>query len=291
MNFSVVLYERVKLMKTILITGGTSGIGKGIAMNYLKNGDRVIVVGSSTAKGEAFYEEARKLSAQERAIYLKADLSLVKENRRIIKEVSNKFSSLDALILCAQYQKKRTTAIKTEEGFEFYFGLYYLSRYILSYGLKDCLENALEPVIINVCAPGMKGTVNWDDLQAEKNYNSIKAIMHGSRLNDLLGVSFAANNIGTKIKYILFNPGAVQTSGAMEAFEQPVMRVAIKMLYKIIGKRVEKAIEPIIKFLENPTSVPLAAFMQTKEVSLTMETFNKDNAKKLYIITEGLIQN
>ncbi len=278
-------------MKTILITGGTSGIGKGIAMHYLKNGHRVIVAGSSIAKGEVFYEEAGKLGARERAIYIKADLSLVKENRRLIEEVRSKFSSLDALILCAQYQKKRKAAVKTEEGFEFSFGLYYLSRYILSYGLRDCLENSSEPVIINVCAPGMKGTVNWDDLQAEKNYNSIKAIMHGSRLNDLLGVSFAENNNGTKIKYILFNPGAVQTGGAMEAFEQPVLRAATKMLYKIIGKPVEKAIEPIIKLLENPPSAPLVAFIQTKEVSLAMGAFDKDNAKKLYIITQGLLQN
>lgn len=211
-------------MKTILVTGGTSGIGKGIAMHYLKKGDCVIVVGSSSAKGETFYEEAKKLGAQDRAIYLKADLSLVKENRRIIEEVRGKFSSLDALILCAQYQKN-------------------------------------------------------------------KAIMHGSRLNDLLGVSFAANNKETKIKYILINPGAVQTSGAMEAFENPVMKAVTKMLYKVIGKPVEKAVKPIIKLLENPPAMPLAAFMQTKEVSLAMETFNKDNAQRLYKVTQGLIQN
>ena len=69
------LCERMKSMKTILITGGTSGIGKGLAINYLKNGHRVIVVGSSNAKWEAFYEEAKKLEVQERAIFLKADLS------------------------------------------------------------------------------------------------------------------------------------------------------------------------------------------------------------------------
>lgn len=288
-NFQIRVKERQ--MKTILITGGTSGIGNGLAMNYLGNGDRVIVVGSSSAKGEKFYEEARKLGAQDRAIYLKADLSLVIENQRIIKEIRSKFSSLDALILCAQYQKNRTTIIKTEEGFEFSFGLYYLSRYILSYGLKECLENSSTPVIVNVCAPGMKGEVNWGDLQSEKNYNSIKAIMHGSRLNDLLGVSFAANNIGTKIKYILFNPGAVQTSGAMEAYEQPVIKSIIKVIYKIIGKSVEKAILPINKLLEKPPVESLSAFKQRKEVNLNMETFDKDNAQKLYIVTKGLIKN
>ncbi len=37
-------------MKTILITGGTDGMGKGVAMHFLKKGDRVIVVGSSSEK-------------------------------------------------------------------------------------------------------------------------------------------------------------------------------------------------------------------------------------------------
>lgn len=36
-------------MKTILVTGGTDGVGRGVADHFLKKGDRVIVVGSSTA--------------------------------------------------------------------------------------------------------------------------------------------------------------------------------------------------------------------------------------------------
>ena len=277
-------------MKTIIITGGTSGIGKGVAMHYLKNGDQVIAIGSSAARGEMFYEEAKKIGAQDRATYLQADLSLVKENQRVIKEIKSRCTSIDALILCAQYQKNNRSILKTEENFVFSFGLYYLSRYILSYGLKDCLENASKPVILNVCAPGMKGTVNWEDLQSEKQCSNIQSIMHGSRLNDLLGVSFASNNNETRIRYILFNPGAVQTNGTMEAFEQPIMRAITKMLYKIIGNSVEKAIEPIISLLENPPIRDLSAFMKNKEISLTMETFNRDNAQKLSTITETYIK-
>ena len=86
-------------MKTFIITGGTSGIGKGVAMHYLKNGERVIVIGSSAVKGEMFYEEAKKAGAQDRAIYIQADLSLVKENYRVIEEIKNRVTSIDALVL------------------------------------------------------------------------------------------------------------------------------------------------------------------------------------------------
>lgn len=277
-------------MKTILITGGTDGIGKGIAMHFLKKGERVIVVGSSSAKGDIFYNEARQLGAEGRAFFIKANLSLVKENQRIVEEVKKRFHSLDMLVLCAASLKFRKTYSETQEGFELTFGLYYLSRYILSYGLKECLEKAVNPVIMNVCAPGMKGTVNWDDLQNKNNFDSQKAQFHGSRLNDLLGVSFIQNDTIGKIKYILFNPWAVQTSGVMEMYEQPMMKSMMKLMYKIIGKPVEKAIIPIIDLLENPPKPSLSAFKQRQEVSLEMKTFDKDNAQKLFNITTQLMR-
>lgn len=278
-------------MKTILITGGTDGIGKGVAIDYLKIGHRVIVVGSKAVKGEAFCTEAKQLGAEGRAIFLQADLSLIKENQRIIEEINNRFNALDALVLCAQSQKYTTTYSETKEGFEFTFGLYYLSRYILSYGLKKSLENAENPIVVNVCAPGMKGTVNWDDLQHKSNYNSIKAIMHGSRLNDLLGVGFDGNNKEEKIKYVLFNPVAVQTTGATEAYEQPIMKGIIKLMYKLIAKPVEEAIKPIIELMESPALPTLSAFKQRKEVSLNLRTFDKENANRLYRLTDELMAN
>lgn len=44
--------------------------------------------------------------------------------------------------------------------------LYYLSRLVLSYGLKSILENSDTPIILNITGTGMNGNVNWDDLQS-----------------------------------------------------------------------------------------------------------------------------
>lgn len=44
--------------------------------------------------------------------------------------------------------------------------LYYLSRLVLSYGLKSILENSDTPITLNITGTGMNGNVNWDDLQS-----------------------------------------------------------------------------------------------------------------------------
>jgi len=271
-------------MKTILITGGASGFGKGAAMYYLKKGGRVIAIGSSAASGDVFKDEARQLGAAERAVYIQADLSLVKENQRVIDEVKSRFDAFDALLFFATKHSKTRT--QTTEGFEVTFALDYLSRFILSYGLKECLEKAADPIILNVCGTGMKGDVNWGDLQHRSSFDSQKVMMHGSRLNDLSGVGFVQNDTAGKIKYVLYNPWAVQTPGMMELYSSLLM----KLMYKIIGKPIDKAVIPIIELLDNPPNAALSAYRERKKLDTTLPSYSPDNAKRLYDTTVQMLE-
>ena len=265
-------------MKTILITGGANGIGKGLAIYYLKKGDRVIVIGSSTVNGNTFYNETKQLGVEERAVYIQADLSLVKENQRIIEEIKGRFPALDILVFCAAKHNKEY--IETTEGVEFTFALAYLSRFVLSYGLKECLEKTDNPIILNVCGSGMNGNVNWNDLQHKNSFDAQKVMMHGSRLNDLLGVEFIKNDTAGKIKYILYNPWAVKTPGMME-----YGNLLMKLVYKIMGKPIEKAIIPITELLNNTPPFALSAYREYKNLDLSLATYSKENAVKLYNLT------
>lgn len=271
-------------MKTILITGGASGLGKGIAIQQLKEGNRVIVIGSSTANGASFIRDVKQSGYGERAVFLQADLSLIKENQRVIKEVKQLTSAIDTLIFCASKHNKHY--IETADGLEFGFALDYLSRFILSYGLKELLENSEHPVILNVCGTGMDGEVNWNDLQHQTNFDPQKAMMHGSRLNDLSAVAFIGNDNVGKIKYILYNPWAVQTSGMREFFKNPL----IWQFYKIIGKSVDKAAGIITELLNSPLPRSLSAYRERKKLSLSKPTYDKASAQKLYTRTRQLLE-
>ena len=270
-------------MRTILITGGANGLGKGVALRCLAEGDRVVAIGHSAANGESFRDEAKRLGAEGNAIFIQADLSLAKESMRIAAMINDGFPALDALVLCASRHCKEYSV--TAEGLEFSFALDYLSRFIFSYGLKECLEKTESPVIMNVCGTGMEGDVNWGDLQHENEFDPMKVMMHGSRLNELSGVAFVQNDTVGRIKYVLYNPMAVRTPGMM-AFGN----AAMKAYYKFAAKPVDKAALPMVTLLRNPPGGTLAAYKEQENVSLDSPAFDKGNAMKLYGITTGLLE-
>ena len=271
-------------MRTILVTGGANGLGKGIALHYLAKGEKVVAVGNSAMNGATFCNDAKQIGAAERAVFIHADLSLTERNRQLVEEISKKIATIDALVLCAS--KHRKNYFETAEGFESSFALDYLSRFILGYGLKECLEKAAQPVIVNVCGVGMKGSVNWDDLQHKSYFNPMKVMMHGSRLNELSAIAFAHNDEIKKIKYVLYNPMAVRTPGMVE-----FGNAAMKLYYKLAAKPVDKAIVPIADLLDNPPEPSISAYKERKGIPLDSPALSIEKAVKLYEITLQLLEN
>ncbi|MEV7008414.1 oxidoreductase [Streptosporangium sp. NPDC051022] len=165
--------------KTIVISGGTDGMGRALASTYLGRGDTVVIIG----------RDAAKAAMLPRAHFTPANLSLVSENRRDLREINARHPSVDALALCARYF--RSSRFVTAEGVEGVFGLEYHSRFLLSHGLDR------PRVIVNVSgpAPGIPtGRIHWDDLMLERRYDGVAARMQAGRANNLLAVAFAARH-------------------------------------------------------------------------------------------------
>lgn len=271
-------------MKNILITGGTDGIGKGLALHYASQGNRVFVVGSNPGKGKRFETEAS--NAHLNITFIQANLSLVSENKRIVKELSGEIDHLDMLILCAASLKAQPKFITTEEDLEFTFALYYMSRYTLSHKLIPLLEKSTNPVILNIAAPGMKTKLYRDDFQMKNNYNGQDAQFHGSRLNDLLGVSIT-HDYSSKIKYVLFNPMAARTSGANKMSNGNKF---MNLYYKFFGKNVDELAKIISDNVDSADKPGLYAFKLSKSVNLKMKTFDYADALTLDNYTKSLCQ-
>ncbi|MGW5383210.1 SDR family NAD(P)-dependent oxidoreductase [Nocardia sp. NPDC003963] len=272
-------------MRTIVVTGGTTGIGRELASTYLGRGDRVIIIGRDAAKGRGFLEEADRTGSGANAFFIQADLGLVSENLRVVEEIRDRFPVLDALVLCARFFRSYRRV--TPEGFEHNFALYYLSRYLLGYGLVGQLEKSDRSIIVNIAGPGVTpGSVRWNDLEMEQGYDGWSAMFHGGKLNDLLGVSFAAAHRGYRTRYALVFPGNTRT-GFVGEFD-PATAIRAESMRKE-GQPVAVAVAPLIEIIDSPPEQPLSAYVEGRSLALEHPSFDPDDAARLDSLTNELL--
>ncbi|RSM69696.1 oxidoreductase [Amycolatopsis sp. WAC 01375] len=265
-------------MKTIVISGGTDGMGKALAMEYLGRGDTVVVLGRDPAKGAVFAEAGG-------ATFIQADLGLVARNHEVVERITTRFPVVDALVLCARHF--RSTRVETAEGIESTFALEYLSRYLLSHGLAAALGRAERPVVVNVSGPGVsKPEIRWHDLSLTRGYDGVAAQMQAGRANDLLGVAFAAEHAASGISSVLLNPGGVSTSFSGDYDAATAAHVEALKRY---GKPVEEGIVPIIARVDDPPAEPLSAFVEGRRIAVTRPGFEPGAAKRLAEVTRRLL--
>ncbi|MDF2826806.1 MAG: short-chain dehydrogenase/reductase, partial [Mycobacterium sp.] len=243
--------------RVVVVSGGTDGMGRALALGRARQGDHVIVIGSNPDKGQRVVAEAEQAGGGDRVRFIKADLSSIAETRRAIREIASRHESIDALCLFANRQSPQR--VLTSEGLERTFALYYLSRYVLSHELAPLLGRSVAPVIVNVAGVGMtKGEIHWDDLQLEQSYSTITAQLQAGRANDLLGVAFAGRP-DNAVRYVLYHPGFTK-SGDLTPLPAAA-RVFIRT----------------------------AAALGGKKLPLTLKTLDPANAERLSTATQALL--
>ena len=103
------------LGKVALVTGGSQGIGRGVALRLARDGADVVVAYRSHP------EEAKETSAEieaygRRFVAFKADLSSRTEIDRLVSAAFGHFGSIDILVNNAGVEKKAPFWAVTEEG-------------------------------------------------------------------------------------------------------------------------------------------------------------------------------
>ncbi|MER6118655.1 SDR family NAD(P)-dependent oxidoreductase [Streptomyces sp. NPDC001743] len=272
-------------MNTLVIAGGTDGIGKALAELYLGRGDTVVVVGRNAGKGRLFLDAARAAGAAGRAFFVTADLSLLAETSRAADEIRAAFPVVDALVFCARHYRSRRT--ETAEGYEENFALFYLSRHLLGQALAEPLARAQHPVVVNVAGPGAGlELVQWDDLQLSRHYHGGAALGQGGKLNDLLGVSYAQQYGPAGIRYVLIHPGVTATgfSGEYDAGTLPHIRSMREH-----AKPVEAALPPIVDAIDKPPAEALSAFVEGRRIPVDTRGFDPAAARRLRELTDLLL--
>jgi NAD(P)-dependent dehydrogenase (short-subunit alcohol dehydrogenase family) len=82
--------------KAAIVTGGNSGIGRGIARRFAKEGAKVAIVGRDKAKGADTLAELKGLGAE--AEFYPADLGGEEAARNVVEAVAKRFGRIDVVV-------------------------------------------------------------------------------------------------------------------------------------------------------------------------------------------------
>ena len=126
--------------KVVIITGGSSGIGKSCAEHFGKAGSKIVITGRNQ---ENLDKEIKALqNAGIEALGINADVSIENDNIKVITETINKFGKIDVLInnagisMRALFEDVDVSVIKKVMDINFY-GTVYATKYALPHILKS----------------------------------------------------------------------------------------------------------------------------------------------------------
>jgi len=128
--------------KRALITGGTSGIGLETARQFIAEGARVAVTGSSAKS----IEEARKVLGPD-VVYIQSDAGDVAAQKKVAEEIKQAFGGLDALFVNAGIGDFKPVDAWDETSFDRSFAINVKGPYFLIQALLPLFANPASIVL------------------------------------------------------------------------------------------------------------------------------------------------
>ncbi|ESO88274.1 hypothetical protein LOTGIDRAFT_126231 [Lottia gigantea] len=84
--------------KNVFITGAAQGLGEGISEALLERGARVCIADINTEKGEQTVKRFQEKYGQEKAIFLKVDVTKADEFESVFKDAVSRFGQIDIMM-------------------------------------------------------------------------------------------------------------------------------------------------------------------------------------------------
>jgi len=193
--------------KTVVITGGNTGIGKETARELVRMGARVIITTRDVTKGEA---AAREVGAE----VLPLDLASFASIRAFAAKVLATTEPIDVLILNAGgvLQKRNETA----EGIEATFGINHLGHFLLTELLLDRVRASAPARIVVVSSDAHRRAREPldSDVAQRRTYSALRAYCESKLCNVLFTRELARRLEGTGVTVNAVHPGVVATEFA-----------------------------------------------------------------------------
>ncbi|HHW47364.1 MAG TPA: SDR family NAD(P)-dependent oxidoreductase [Clostridiaceae bacterium] len=201
-------------MKTVVITGASSGIGLEVARILTRKGFNVLGIGRSEINCNRAEEKILSENPDAKITYFLADLMQQREVIRVAEEITlylNQKSNGELYALINNAGCVRSWYMTTEEGYEQQFALNHLAGFLLTYKLLPALIKAHGRVIMTGSESHKGIKVHWDDVMLRCRYNPLTAYKQSKLCNILFAKGLNDRYAAHGIRAYVVDPGLVKT--------------------------------------------------------------------------------
>lgn len=242
---------------TVLITGGTGGIGFHSAVGIAQTGARVLVTGRDVDRGEAAVQAIKDATSNSAVFFVQGDLSSISSIDRLATAVRECTQRIDVLVNNAGFLGD--TLQTSDDGFEMHFAVNVLAPWRLSHALLPALKAAPDARVINVSGGDKPARIDPENLQAEKGFRGLMTYTHSKSALEAMSMALAKDFEPKGISVNVVFPGRASTA-MTQSLTPKALPGAMKLMYPFFrlffrddgGKSAAKAAQSTIWAATSP---------------------------------------
>ena len=187
-------------IRTCLITGANSGIGKQAAIQLAQAGFRVIIGTRNRKRGENALSEIKEESKSKEVELLEIDMSSKKSIIGASKELNQQIESLDVLIHnAADFDISRKQPKKSVDGIESIWATNHIGPILLTNSVIDLIKKSNQGRIITIASQGLvihpRLTIDLNDPEYKVRKFSVPNAYYQSKLAQVMYTYWLAETL------------------------------------------------------------------------------------------------
>ena len=270
--------------KTVVITGGTSGIGEVAAISLARMGARIVLVARDKTRANATLV---KLAGGQHTVHF-ADLSSIADMKRVAAEIAAAEPKIDVLInnAGAVFLSRQLSV----DGLEMTFATNHMAYFVITDGLLPNLKATPGARIVSTASDAHKaGKLDFNDLQLEKSFGVARAYGTSKLCNILFTRELAKRLDGAGVTANCLHPGFVGTRFGLNNAKGPLMR-GLQRVIMLFGITPEQGAKTIIHLASSPDVATITGkyFYKCKIDEPTQAAQSDADAARLWDVSRQL---
>lgn len=152
--------------KVAIITGGAGGIGRGMAMAYVKEGAKVVIVDLNEEAGATVVKGLQKHVPD--SMFIQQDLTKHSELAGVVKQVADKYGHIDIVVNNAHASKMASIEETTQQELDFSFNTGFYPTFYFMQAALPYLKESKGKIINFASGAALKGDPNQGSYAAAK---------------------------------------------------------------------------------------------------------------------------